>query len=126
MTWAHRIKPEPPDVHYCDMPTESVPQVGTVASGDPGDVWRCDDCRRLWVRIDGGWKTASRLQRFRHRRDGYPPKPPYDVVNDDGSVTHYSSEREQNAGRAGVYTVAPPRATPPPPPPPSYSPRRSR
>lgn len=109
MTWVK--PPSTAAVHHCKRPeSESL-------SGFPvGVIWRCDECRTLWTVSDGCWLKAGPLLRFRHRRDGYPPKPPYDVVNADGSTTHYSSEAEQNAGWAGVYTLPIPVAGPPGPP----------
>lgn len=122
MGWVLRTEPEP--VHECAPPMAIKELTIEQADGTHGDLWRCDDCRKLWVLFVNSWQWAGLWLRIRHRRDGYPPKPPYDVTNDDGSVTHYSSEREREAGWAAVYTV-PPRATVAPPSPPPSGARRT-
>lgn len=63
-------KPGPPTYH--DM---------TVTDGSVGDLWRCDDCGKLWRFADRldlsngrgyvrqpGWEPASVWQRIRHRQ----------------------------------------------------------
>lgn len=55
----------------------------TVPDGTPGDLWRCDDCGKLWRFADRpdlnagrgylvrhpGWEPASVWQRIRHRKE---------------------------------------------------------
>ncbi len=64
--------------HRCKPPTKIIshPLWGRVSTpdGNLNDLWRCDDCRKLW-RIQSGFITtvwypvSSWLIRFRHRKD---------------------------------------------------------
>jgi hypothetical protein len=76
--------------HQCNLP-----QLDFMSAGRVGDLWRCDDCGRLWecvhacsmsrhydCRWPGGrhmhligvdYRVAGLLLRIRHRHDGWPP-----------------------------------------------------
>lgn len=87
----------------------------------PG-MWISTECGH-WSVLGGRWASskARRVTRRAVRRAVSldPYRRPRDVVNADGSVTHYSSDAERDAGWAGVYTLPPGSSVPPPPPPPS-------
>ena len=117
MTWIRRSESVAP--HVCPTPEVIKDLTIPETDGESDDLWRCDECRTLWRVKWKRWMRAGWWLRMRHHGDGYPPRPPYDVVNDDGSITHYSSEAEQNAGRAAVVTLPVPVAVPPDPPPPA-------
>jgi len=69
MTWVH-MQSEP-DEHTCrpprgsafltegesveDRPDPPFVKVGERPAGRVGDVWRCDDCRRLWRISESRW-----------------------------------------------------------------------
>jgi hypothetical protein len=82
MSWVRRSNPSE---HRCAVPSGSFGG----ADGRRGDLWRCDECRRLW-RVDTAcdacfvlrtdqphagqhqvgltWRFASAWERFRYRR----------------------------------------------------------
>lgn len=68
-----RRRPKP---HLCRVPFGSFSP-----AGNPGDVWRCDDCGTLWklqereffLTWTRRWVRAGPVLRYRHRHEGRTP-----------------------------------------------------
>lgn len=61
MTWIRRS----PRKHLCKLPRGSL-----FPDGENGDVWRCDDCKKLWVITRSQWCVAGPILRFKFRKMG--------------------------------------------------------
>lgn len=70
MTWVRRTQ-SPPPAHECAPPTHYEP-IWYVADGGHGDLWRCDDCGRLWRNDAGRWERANWWQQIRYFGAGRP------------------------------------------------------
>lgn len=70
MTWVRRTEPE--QKHECAPPMRCTASWIEIAYGEPGDLWRCDDCGTLWEvgQMGLAWLPATWWQRWRHRKDG--------------------------------------------------------
>ena len=90
MGWVR--KTEPPPVHECSPPVRESARRNHddrmvdywAPLGNKGDLWRCDDCQKLWQIVqwinDGddylGWQSASFWNRWKYPAPKYPwPEP---------------------------------------------------
>jgi hypothetical protein len=92
VTPVHNVTYQPPSPPIPNAP-EPRPYIRAEVDGDRGDLWRCEDCGRLWRvgwacdacdwygvgRHDGmcsvglAWRPAKLWQRIRYRRRGRRP-----------------------------------------------------
>lgn len=75
MGWILRTEPPAEEPHeFCDKPRRGDP-VGFLsgkADGEPGDLWRCDVCGKLWtVNAWNNWRLAGWWLRWLYRREGF-------------------------------------------------------
>lgn len=92
MGWVR--KTEPPPVHECSPPVEERVRLNhngysveylSPQGANRGDLWRCDDCQKLWQVIEWNvsngdnyldWEPASFWNRWKYPAPKYPwPEP---------------------------------------------------
>lgn len=67
MTWI--VRQEKPNPHHCDCPKGKY----NLPQGECGDLWRCDECGKLWVHDDWcSWESAGWWLRRKYRHQGWP------------------------------------------------------
>lgn len=107
MTWVRRI--EPRKLHQCTLPLRKLDEHSpepVFADGEPGDLWRCDVCGKLWEVVASSWRLAGWRERWRYRHKGWPGR-------------YGASLPPPERGQMVASTaMVPPRADAPPPPPP--------
>ena len=69
----HEVSYSYPSASLTPPPVDPPPLVSTGPDGEPGDLWRCDECGKLWRvgRLSWDWWPATRWQRLRYRRRGH-------------------------------------------------------
>lgn len=73
MGWIYRV-PDEPKPHKCDVPRKETGDLWYTADANPGSIWSCDNCGRLWEVVQGrrsyypdwfpvSWGTRRRLKK---------------------------------------------------------------
>lgn len=71
------VRQEPEEEHFCEPPRWPK---SPFPMGTKGDVWRCDECGRLWCYRQLGWFEASVWSRWKYRHQGWTPTPTEEEV----------------------------------------------
>lgn len=49
MGWVYQHQPSPESLHRCRPPIVEDSWVSNRPDGNEGSIWRCDQCRQLWL-----------------------------------------------------------------------------